>query len=276
MSQFPIIGKSELHLIQALFACAAALLLSVPTVHATAIVASRSPTLILIGADSKAIRGGDTSDAMFVCKIEQVGRFYYDAAGLTDNPFVNYTLSTIVEEAFRGGKTHTDKINRFEQLVQIPLSRALEYIRRDNPKFFEDYFDRGDKVALEVVFAGVVDGEPSFWTLSFTMEHVNPISVSSTHRSSCPGDCPTGYYTYFIGSKQTMANYALMNPQIREAEPVSAINTLIQVQANSTPNKVGGPIDILFITKDRAQWIQKQAACGELNKGKSPVKESIR
>lgn len=276
MSQYPLIDKSELHLIQALFACATALILFVPTVQATAIVASRSPTSILIGADSKAIRGGNTSDAMFVCKIEQAGQFYYAAAGLTDNPFVGYTLSTIVEEAFREGKTLTDKIYRFEQLVQIPLSRAWEYVRYDNPKFFEDSFDGGDKVALEVVFAGVVDGELSLRSLNFTFEHLTPIRVGPTHRSSCPGDCPTGYYTYFIGSKQTMANYALMNPQIWEADPVSAINTLIQVQTNSTPNKVGGPIDILFITKDRAQWIQKQAACGELNKGKSPVKESIR
>src|SRR5262245_3908725 len=214
MSQFPLLGKSELGVIQALFVCATALLVSIPTVHATAIVAARSPTLILIGADSKAIRGGDMSNTMSICKIEQIGQFYYAAAGLTHNPFISYTLSTIVEEAFREGKTLTDKINRFEQLVQIPLSRALEYVKRDNPKFFKEAFDHGDKVALGVVFAGVVDGELSLWALEFAFEHSYPMAsalkISPPHRSSCPGDCPTGYYTVFVGTKQAMANYAEM------------------------------------------------------------------
>lgn len=261
-------GKSEAHVTRALLACAAALLVFIPAAHATAIVAARSPTFIFIGADSKAIRGGNKADTVSLCKIEQLGKFYYAGAGLSDNPFVSYKLSKIVEEAFREGKTLTDKINRFERLVQTPLSKALEYVRRDNPRFFKDTFERGDRVALEVVFAGVVDGVPALTLRGFTIERFHPISASPTHRRNCPGDCPTGTHIYYMGWNKAMVNYAAMNPRVWDVGAVPAINKLLQIQANSTPNEVGGPIDILYITKDSAQWIQKKPECGEVNKGK--------
>ena len=249
-----------------LLACAAALFVFTPGAHATAIIAMRAPNFIFLGADSKAIRGGNKADTVSVCKIEQVGKFYYAAAGLTDNPFVNYKLSKIIDEAFREGITFIDKINRFDRLVQSPLSEALQHVRRDNPRFFKDTFERRDKVALEVVFAGIVEDEPALTLISFTIERLHPLRASLTHRRNCPGNCPTGTHVYYMGTKDAMVNYAAMNPRVWDVGAVPAIKDLLHIQANSTADEVGGPVDILYITKDSVRWIQKKAECADGNK----------
>ena len=177
-------------------------------------------------------------------------------------------LSKLVEEPFREGNSLTDKINKLDRLVQSPLSKALEYLRHDNPKFFKDTFDRGERVALEVVFAGVVDGIPIISLRNFTIERFHPISVSPTRRRNCPGNCPTETQIYYVGWKDAMVNYATMNPGVWDVGAVPAINKLLQIQANSTPNEVGGPIDILYLTKDKAQWIQKKPVCIQVSKTK--------
>lgn len=250
----------------AVLTCAAMLLLFIPAAYATAIVAARSPAFVFIGADSKAIRGGDKSDTMSVCKIAQVDTYFYAAAGLTENSIVNYELHAIIEEAFRGDDTLIEKISRFDRLVQVLLSNALEYVKQDNPSFFKHTFDRGDRVALEILFTGYVEGELFLTVRNFIIERQGPISVRVAHQRNCPGNCSTGTVSYFMGSKDAMVKYAERNPQVWDAGAAPAIKELLQIQATSTPDEVGGPIDILFISNDGTHWVQTKPECREFGR----------
>jgi hypothetical protein len=259
--------------------CFVTLLLTAPCSAQTAIVAARSPDIVIIGADSKGVRGGNKSDIVSVCKVQQIAGvgFFYAVAGPSVNPPTHYDIDEIIRTAFHNEETLTEKVNRFERLIETPLSMTLEYIRRDNPAFYRQTFEGGDRVALEIVFAGVENGTPTLILRAFTIAHSDPISVRP-YRRSCPGDCPTGIHVFYLGQKQAMFKFAASHPRLWDGKAESVIEKLIQVAIADKPDEVGPPIDILGITKDGAQWVQRKKECPDIQpqaKADNPQPEKI-
>ena len=55
-------------------------------------------------------------------------------------------------------------------------------------------------------------------------------------------------------------------PEFWRVGIVEGIRSLIELEIAAEPAHTGGPIDILRITKDGAEWIQRKQECPDIDK----------
>lgn len=98
----------------------------------TAIVAVRTPTEIIVGADSK-LTTNDGSATESVCKIYQVGRVFFALAKYAGTRTNGFNVSDVVKEAIREGGRIADIQTRFHCLIKTPLYRTAAEFKNEDP-----------------------------------------------------------------------------------------------------------------------------------------------
>jgi hypothetical protein len=68
-----------------------------------------------------------------------------------------------------------------------------------------------------------------------------------------------------MGKHEAIDRYLPQDPDMWKNDPVDVVRKLIEIEVTSEHETVGPPIDILRITKEGSEWIQKKDMCADLN-----------
>ncbi|MGD0917327.1 MAG: hypothetical protein ABSB22_12815 [Thermodesulfobacteriota bacterium] len=237
----------------------------------TCIVIRRTPSEVVVGADSKIVTITFSTDsdgkekqirtAGTKCKIRQAGNTFFAISGV-DIP----DMDNLADASCKGGRNYIEKAARFKALITEPLSVALEWSRLLNPDFYQKKFMR-ENACLQIVFFGIEDGFPAYRVINFLA--INPLSepVHITQREgmSCPGALPaTKSVTSVIGHNAAIRALNLTEDFWKGLDTIAGIRKLISIESNAMSEEVGGEIDIIRVTRHGARWVQKKTECPDI------------
>jgi|GEM_PF-757374 len=217
----------------------------------TSIVVVRTPSEVVLGADSRAtFDDGKIVTYKAVCKIYQSKGIFYAIAGLTVNPITGFDPAIAISNEIDRTSAISMLVPAVERAMAIRLTRELEWQKRERPAMYQRYVVENDNMALSVVIAGTENGLPVFYARAFKADG-----------TILREDHPAGTFTVWIGKAKAIERFVARNRNYDS--PTEAVRTLIQLEVDDSEPSVGPPIDIVRITKDGACWIQHKKECDE-------------
>lgn len=215
----------------------------------TAIAAIRTNTEIVVAADSCAydLKTGATK---IVDKILPVGKFFAAVNGLVSYHRTGFDVFRVVEElqwetippGFRPTVTHVCG------LMAFPIKTAYEDIVANDPQFLNEYFD----TPSALTFIGIEDHIPVISGVRFAVENgaIRP-SFDFYHDKEAK---------MLVGSTTARARFAATFPNDfpNGTDLISIARDFVQQEIDSGKPTVGPPIDILRVTNNGYQWVQKK------------------
>ena len=253
------------------FAAVVAILLGCP-VRATTIVIARSPTEIVIGADSKVTDtfGNDLNKR--ACKIRQIGNLFIAFEGLEIDRTTGFNLPDISSAALKLKPTASaaEKADILTGFLTSRLSVELLHVKNHDP---ETYVRKvaGGQMFLRIVIAGFEKGYPLLFVRSFRGLEISAQKIGVTVVSEdCLGGCPDGVVTRFLGETEAIEGLAEESPDFWKAGLSDGVRKLIETEIAARSEYVGPPIDILRIDRSGAQWIQRKPECAPIDNPKRP------
>jgi len=243
---------------------------------ATAIALIRTSDEIVAAADSK-----QTIDVLLpgfvssrdVCKIHKIrDNFYFAVAGYrgvvdpltgkaADNPQGGiFTVEQAVLRSHKADLSIRENVDVFERSVASFLVKNLGERQRDNPEHFKRNFSILAK--SDVAFFGVEREGMVVHHIQFRAQEEPQVTIIPT-RWMCPGDCedPT-LVPLFLGVRDAMETKYWTETRFNKDDglPKNA-EALVDAAIVANPRGVGGPIDILRITREKSSWIMVKPEC---------------
>ena len=242
---------------------------------ATAIALIRTPDEIVAAADSK-----QTIDVLLpgfvstrdVCKIHKIrDHFYFAVAGYRGvvDPLTGKAvdvplggISTVEQVVLRSHKAELsmrENVDVFQRSIVSFLIKNLGERQRDNPEHFKRNFSILSK--SDVVFFGIESEIMVVHHLQFRAQDEPQVRISAT-RSMCPGDCqdPT-LASFFLGERDAMQMYWTETGFNKDDGLAKNAEALVDAAIAANPKAVGGPIDILRITREKSSWTMVKPEC---------------
>jgi hypothetical protein len=242
---------------------------------ATAIAILRTPDKIVAAADSK-----QTIDVLLpgfvssrdVCKIHKIrDHFYFAAAGYRGvvDPLTGKAaetpqggISTVEQAVFRSHKADLsirENVDIFQRSVASFLVNNLGVRQRTNPEHFKRNFSILSQT--DVVFFGIEREVMVVYHLQFRAQDEPQVRIIATRRM-CPGDCedPT-LAPFFLGETDPMQMYWTETRVKKDSGLAKEAEALVYAAIATNPKAVGGPIDILRITRKKSSWIMAKPEC---------------
>ena len=232
---------------------------SCPVYSQTSIVAIKTPTQVVLGADSKVkyfTPDGPGPDAR-ECKIVQEGSVFFGVAFVASNTKTGFDAEDIAARAIRRARTIEEIVTEFQTMVTGPLRRALkalpQYYWRDEVK---------DKAQFQIVFAAMERGFPvlcgidiraagdSFNLIPQTIGLCRPIERTNG---------PSGVLSF--GLHNAIDAYLPTHQGSILRDPAAGVRTLIQLEVDEDKDHVGPPINILRLNKQGAKWLNNEENC---------------
>jgi hypothetical protein len=254
------------------------LLLSSPA-FATSVVAVRNNDEIVMGADSKttltpAFDRSGTPDAVTKCKIVQTGNLFFASAGsagivpatLRLNGDPDLDLKEVIAEVLGGEGGIGEKVDNLEKILAVSLTQIAEKARQESAAFFLERFVK--RPLHTVIIAGLDHEELVLMVRTFRLV----VSMSGAlsveiGRFACPGDCQAAFITVFEGRTEAIREYLRQNEHfLSYNDPATAVRGLVELEISKDPSFVGPPVDILRLTRQGAEWLQRKSLCPDIQR----------
>jgi hypothetical protein len=253
------------------------LVMSYLPAYGSSIIVARNDNEIIIGTDSKRVRTAteDLSDARseLICKIVRADNIFITSAGIVGIDSYNqrrgipreFDLTEVMKKAALSEGSIMDKADTLAKSLSGDLLRISEWVKKKMPALFKQM--SFGKQLLHVVMAGLENGTPTFIVMAFELS----ISPSGEQKINvefhpCPGiACPSNFVYIFMGKHEAIDRYLPQDPDIWKNNPVDVVRKLIEIEMTSEHETIGPPIDILRITKEGSEWIQKKDMCADFN-----------
>ena len=242
---------------------------------ATAIALIRTSNEIVAAADSK-----QTIDVLLpgfvssrdVCKIHKMrDNFYFAVAGYrgvvdpltgkaADTPQgAIFTVEQAVLKSHRADLSIRENVDVFQQSIASFLVKNLGERQRENPEHFKRNFSILSK--SDVVFFGIEREVMVVHHLQFRAQDEPQVTIIAS-RWMCPGDCqdPT-LAPFFLGERDAMQMYWTETRFNKDDGLPKHAEALVDAAIATNPKGVGGPIDILRITREESSWIMVKPEC---------------
>lgn len=203
--------------------------------------------LVLIGADSRVMPSGPRLGQIVwtTCKIRQFNGVVAAFAGYYGKNLTKDIWQTVVESVEMSGP-----LSQIADRFQYSWKAKIEQIHLDEipPKMRKDCEDNSC-VFTEALFAKIEDGTPKLAGRSLMVRVADgKVNVVLGH-NNCPGDCPTGYGTFFLGQHDAAARLETSPAFQENRDFVWKIARLIQAEINaSADGTVGGPISVFELS----------------------------
>ena len=253
-------GRCLLCLSLALFIMA----LGAPSAEATIIVGIRTPEQVVIAADSLGTFHGlypeTTNEACKVAAVEGVG---FAVAGLAKSPRGGLDAEAVIARALSGRRSLLQAVTAIQVELRTHIAQELERQRREDPRFFAKTVEGEDGVVTSILVGALEGDVPVAVALDFKASYdpAGKIAVS-TSRLACPGDCPSGVLTFYLGNWRPIQRYVSEHGQPSEMPPAAAARFLAQLAIDARAPGVGPPIDVLVISKSGIFWQALKGECG--------------
>ncbi len=246
------------------------------TAFATSIVAVRNNDEIVIGADSKtmltsAFSSVEDPQSVSKCKIVQAGNIFFasaGSAGIGPAEFPGYVdpefdVRKIIAKGLEGKGRIADKVNNLEKTLIASLSQIAEKARQADAVFF---MERLAKYPIHSVIVAGLDNEELILMVRTFKLIISPSGSLSFEigRFACPGDCPESFITVFAGRTEAVRKYLKSEYFWFYTDLTTAVRHLVELEISREPSFVGAPVDILRLTKEGAEWIQRKSLCTDI------------
>jgi hypothetical protein len=241
---------------------------------ATAIVVIRTPTMIIIAADSMGSYEGAPPE--IVCKIYQVGSIVYTVSGVTEDKGSGYDLPQVIATELRKSRNANSTIDMVERHAQDSLSTQLTLMRKDKPAVFNKRIMEDAKgFAASFAIAQFINTVPTVFIREFQVSIESERIKIIPHRQKFPGTGSNASKTSVnysaLGVHTAIDRYRHANGVLGE-DFVANSRKLIQLEIDDPEDgkKVGGPIDIVRITRNRVERIQCKDKCPKIFQIENP------
>ncbi len=232
----------------------------------------RTPTEIVVGADSIMVAAEDPSMKGTACKIIQIesSNLFIAMVGLCPYASADFNYIPEVIQAYHSKKTIKGAADTFSKNIIIPLTKKVKNLR-DNPRvnYARDF---EGKAVVSIMFFGFEKNIPVVCQREFVAitSPTNKIEIHLNHLD-CPGDCNNKVAANILREHDAVKKAMAMNPQsfnIKTSGVTAIVEKIIQTEIDyfkgKEPCKVGPPISILQITKNGAQWKKYEPPCHEI------------
>lgn len=234
-------------------------------IHGTAVFVARTPTQIVVAADSRQVDGDGNVLSDEICKIRKFGSGYIVMNGFIGKDDSEYSFFKILRESVKEDFSLGANAEALEAAIKPALTEALNNLKTEN----EDTFRRNavEQCPLGFCVFGLVNGSHVFIAKNFLVAEPSAVKISlkidTTH---CPrGGDPKGLY--LVGSTEIDERLIKKFPALRSSKPltespVKIARLYMQNVISAGIAKVGGPIDIMRVTAANGfEWIQRKDCC---------------
>ena len=242
------------------------------SVRATTIVVARTASEIVIGADSKVTDAYGNDLNKRACKIRQRGDLFIAIEGLEIDRQTGFSVPVILNKALTLTPTApaAEKVSMLMGFLVSGLLSELSHLKTHEP---ETYFRKieGGQLFLRIIVAGFEKGRPLVFVRSFRALQYNPGQIGvAVIPDDCLADCKGQVATRFLGESDAIDGLPEETPDFWKAGLSDGVRRLIETEIAARGEYVGPPIDIVRISPNGAQWIQRKTECAELQpQGKS-------
>jgi hypothetical protein len=237
----------------------AVLLASAPAL-ATAIVAIRTPDVVVLAADSRGTFAGGMETTRQVCKIHRVGELFFAVAGLSEDPGRGFSAVSIVSGVLRSSDGVMRAARVAAEEMADPLRRELTKLAGEDKALLE----RSLATLPSVIVVGVDGGVPAAAGFHFEVPGGGSWPAELSLRTlNCPGDCPNGVYTFFLGQRSAIDRYVADRGRAFGMSPEDGAKFLVNLEIQAGSPGVGGPVDVVRVSSKRAEWISVKPGCGQ-------------
>jgi hypothetical protein len=227
--------------------------------HATTLVAVWSPEHLLIGADSMVTTVTNHGLPLqgSACKIAHQGSSYFAFAGLVEDLTTNYRADTLAHQAFAAAGTLEERLRHFAELVHGPLVRTLAQVKKDSPDQYASLLQ--GRPALQAIFGLVEQGPPSLGVVGFNLAPDG--SLVPQTQVIAQGDDGRGPRIITAGQQGQIRQYLRDHRDWYQGPHADLVRTLIELEIAHSTGHVGGPVDLIQLKPNTAEWLQRKAQC---------------
>jgi hypothetical protein len=227
--------------------------------HATTLVAVWSPEHLLIGADSRVTTMTNLGLPVqgSACKIAQQGASYFAFAGLVEDLTTQYRADALAHQAFAAGGTLEQRLHQFAQSVREPLVRSLAQLKKDSPDQYASLLQ--GRPALQAIFGLVEQGPPSLGIVGFNLAPDG--SLVQQTQVIAQGDDGRGPRIITAGQQGQIRQYLRDHRDWSQGPHIDLVRTLIELEIAHSTGQVGGPVDMIQLKPNAAEWLQRKAQC---------------
>ena len=230
------------------------------TTLATSIVAIRTPELFVIAADTAGtFKGGAKSDMMRqVSKIFEKSGFLHASSGLNKDPMRGFDVEATVGSCLRPSQRFRAAVKCLESTLSRSLGEELMKLRREEPALFR-YSIEGPSAGTAVLLASYEEGQPIAIAIRFLGQVTSDGKILiQTDRLACPGNCPNGTYTFFLGHRQAIDKHVAEHGTHLSMPPEESVRFMVQLEIDANTPGVAPPIDVARLDKAGVKWISRQ------------------
>ena len=217
-----------------------------PELSATLILAYRDGSEVIIAADSLRTIRTTPPVRIAACKILNFGDVVFAGAGDTTLPGDGFSIDSITaslqERKGVGAETLEERITKFDREAIAAFEKLHAQRRTTRP------------VTFTYIVGFVREGHPV---------------VYSRRLKSADGVAEIGEWEMLPDGEVLAAGQPDVLDHLAGARgpdrpgTAALLEAVIQHQARRTPNKVGGPVDIIRLTTNGVEWRQRKLGCRE-------------
>lgn len=251
-----------------------AILLTAPLslANATTIVVARTPTEIVIGADSKVTDTYGKELNSRICKIQQAGNLFFAVEGLLKDKATGFNVPEIVIRSLqlKPDATAAEKVNILTGFLTAELFVELNRVRRNSEEEFHTKLE--GQTFLRIVVAGFENNRPLVFVRQFRMAYIAQGIGVMVIPDDCLNDCNGAVVTRFLGETEAIEGLPEDNPSFWNDGLAAGVRRLLETEIAARSEYVGPPIDLLQITAQGARWIKKKPECPDLKLAKKRLR----
>ena len=209
---------------------------------ATLVVTYRSADEIIIAADSLRTIKTAQPQQVLACKIRNFGNVVFAAAGRSSLPGGAFSLDAITANLHQrnGPVPLWNRIVRFEE----GTIAAFHKVHNERPET--------SPLSFTYILGFVREGRPVVYSRTLK-------SSGGTAEIGRPAVLAEGE-VLFTGQPDIVDHLSGVSaPDSRE--PAALLPSIIDHQARRTPTTVGGPVDMIRLTANGAEWLQRKPQC---------------
>jgi hypothetical protein len=231
----------------------------------TTIVAIRTPEVFAIAADTEGtFKGGSNpTTRRSVSKIFEKGGVLYAISGLTKDSRRGFDPADAIAASLRDSQSLLSIVTNVEAILSKALKEELAKLQTEEPVLFCNAIE-GDNAVKTVLLASFEKEQPIAIGINF-LGAVNTEGklVIRTTRLACPGDCPNGMYTFFLGHHKAIDKYIAERGAHLAMSPEEGVRFMAQLEIDAKTPGVGPPIDMVRLNQDGIKWLSRTQTLGQ-------------
>jgi hypothetical protein len=222
--------------------------------QSTTLVAVWTPERLLLGADSLVVTDAAPTEA---CKIAHEGATFFALSGLVEDRTAGFQLAPLARRALHRSGSMEEKLQSFLGSVRHPLARAVEAVRRNAPSEYAMLLQ--GRPVVQAIFAEPAEGSPVLAVASFAVAPDGTLSEYSSVLAHAKDR--RGPRIIYAGQQSQIRAYLKSHPDWHAGDTAALVRGLIDLESRSGSGRVGGPVDLVEIGAQGANWVQKKPGC---------------